>query len=107
MGHDGGAARIPTRTRTTSRCRESPAMTRSAHRPTTRTVRAHAFVSAFIALLILTIGLAELGRAAEKGQTITLGESLSDAQRTQMLDLFKASPDDKVITITMSDTLEA
>jgi len=82
-------------------------MTRSAHGPTRRTVRAHAFVSAFIALLILTIGLAELGRAAEKGQTITLGESLSDAQRTQMLDLFKASPDDKVITITMSDTLEA
>ena len=60
-----------------------------------------------VVLLLFAAGFPFDGRAAEKGQTITLGESLNDFQRTELLDFFKTESDDRVITITVSDTLEA
>jgi uncharacterized protein YpuA (DUF1002 family) len=45
--------------------------------------------------------------AAKSGKVITLGESLSDTQRREMLDYFKANDDDEVVTVTEADTDEA
>lgn len=59
-----------------------------------------------VALLLVTL-LANAGSAAASGKTITLGESLSDAQRTELLNLFGKRGNDRVITITTADTVKA
>jgi uncharacterized protein YpuA (DUF1002 family) len=59
-----------------------------------------------VALIVATT-LSQVGMAAKNGKVITLGVSLSDEQRTEMLDYFKAKDDDKIVTITEKDTDEA
>lgn len=72
-----------------------------------RSSRARA-VLAVSGLVVLLAGLlAHAGFAAEKGKTITLGESLNDAQRTELLDIFDAESNDRVITITTAETVKA
>lgn len=58
-----------------------------------------------IAVVVSVAGQA--GFAAKKGKVITLGESLTDAQRREMLEFFKKGPNDKVYTITEAETNEA
>lgn len=64
-----------------------------------------------IALLVLCTLIAGLlsrgGLAAENAKTIMLGESLSDAQRQELLDYFGKGEDDRVKTITIAYTREA
>ncbi len=60
-----------------------------------------------LALAIVASVAGQAGFAAKKGKVITLGESLSDAQRQEMLDFFKKGPNDKVYTITEAETNEA
>lgn len=45
--------------------------------------------------------------SAKTGKTITLGESLNQDQKRELLDYFKASEDDTVITITEKETNDA
>jgi uncharacterized protein YpuA (DUF1002 family) len=74
----------------------------SGHRTTT-------LIGLLTVLLVLSGSWTQIGSAAQKNktQTITLGESLDDFQRTELLGVFNAAPDDRIITITMADTLEA
>ncbi|HUG60854.1 MAG TPA: DUF1002 domain-containing protein [Methylomirabilota bacterium] len=61
-------------------------------------------------LLALALVVALLGRggsAAESGKTITIGETNNPAQREQLLALFGAEDDDRIIEITVEDTKEA
>jgi uncharacterized protein YpuA (DUF1002 family) len=51
--------------------------------------------------------VAEVGLAASSGKTITLGESLNDAQKQELLDYFDAKKSDEVITVTAEDTRRA
>lgn len=64
-----------------------------------------------VALLLIAAVFAALlargGYAAEKSKTVTLGESLSEEQRQELLDYFGADGDDKVITVTVADTQKA
>src|SRR5258708_4540160 len=61
----------------------------------------------FLVVLILATAASQVGMAAKSGRVITLGASLSDAQRTEMLSFFKAGNNDKVITITEKETDDA
>jgi uncharacterized protein YpuA (DUF1002 family) len=61
----------------------------------------------FFVTLLLATAASQVGMAAKSGKVITLGESLSDAQRKEMLQYFSAKSDDKVYTITEKDTNEA
>lgn len=60
-----------------------------------------------LAIAIVASVAGQAGLAAKKGKVITLGESLTDAQRQEMLDFFKKGPNDKVYTITEAETNEA
>jgi uncharacterized protein YpuA (DUF1002 family) len=85
-------------------------MTRSPSRSSYRPARdARTLIGLIAVLLVLSGSWAQIGSAAQKKktQTITLGESLNDFQRTELLGVFNAAPDDRIITITMADTLEA
>ena len=63
---------------------------------------------ALLALALTLIGFAtHLGMAAVNGKIITLGESLSDAQRQELLAYFDAKSDDKIQTVTVADTRAA
>jgi len=65
---------------------------------------------ALLGLFVLLVAMAvQAGFAQEKpqGKTITLGESLNDPQRQELLDYFKADPDDDVRTVTFDDTVKA
>ena len=62
------------------------------------------------ALLALALVVALLGRggsAAETGKTITIGETNSHAEREELLAYFEAEEDDRIIDITVEDTVEA
>jgi uncharacterized protein YpuA (DUF1002 family) len=52
--------------------------------------------------IALTAGPSNL--AAKSGKTITLGESLTPDQKRELLDYFKAEPDDAIYVITEADT---
>jgi uncharacterized protein YpuA (DUF1002 family) len=85
-------------------------MTRSSSRFSHLPARNARTIIALVAVLLVVGGSwAQIGSAAQKKktQTITLGESLNDVQRTELLGVFSAAPDDRIITITMTDTLEA
>jgi uncharacterized protein YpuA (DUF1002 family) len=59
-------------------------------------------------LLVGAVGLPAAGAAQDTpGKVITLGESLNEDQRKELLDFFQAGPDDKVTTITVQDTVDA
>jgi uncharacterized protein YpuA (DUF1002 family) len=59
-------------------------------------------------LAVLFAGvIAHQGFAADDGKTIMLGESLSDAERQELLDFFGANGDDRVETVTVSETQDA
>ena len=58
-------------------------------------------------IALLAALAAPRGLAAEAGKTITIGESNSTEQRQQLLEYFKATGDDEVITVTAEDTAEA
>lgn len=64
-----------------------------------------------IVLLMLAavfVGLvARQGFAAESGKTIMLGESLSAAERSELLEFFGASQDDRIETVTLAETQAA
>jgi len=77
----------------------------STYRHSTSRVRFLALAVVVVALL--TPLVVNLTRAANPGQTITLGESLSDPQKQELLDLFKAKPDDRVLVISVADTISA
>jgi uncharacterized protein YpuA (DUF1002 family) len=63
---------------------------------------------AFLVLFALFAGfLAHHGMAADNGKTIMLGETLSDAERTELLDYFKAGSNDRVEIVTVDDTQKA
>src|SRR4051812_46634768 len=64
------------------------------------------FALTLIAILLGAL-LAQSGLAANKGMTITLGESLSPAQKQELLDYFGSGDDDKIETVTVADTQEA
>jgi uncharacterized protein YpuA (DUF1002 family) len=61
----------------------------------------------FVVVLVLATAASQVSLAAKTGKVITLGESLSDAQRQEMLAYFKAGSNDKVVTVTEADTDEA
>jgi uncharacterized protein YpuA (DUF1002 family) len=61
----------------------------------------------FLVTLMLATAVSQVGVAAKTVKVITLGESLSDTQRKEMLDFFKATNDDKIVTITEKETDEA
>lgn len=58
-------------------------------------------------VMLLLASLFSTGSAAESNKTITLGESLSDAQRQELLDFFEAGSNDRVVTVTTAETIEA
>jgi uncharacterized protein YpuA (DUF1002 family) len=82
-------------------------MTRTTIKPPRRWTTLAAFLSIACVAAVIALALAPLGRAAEEGRTITLGESLNDFERTELLTLFGAQPDDRILTITIADTLDA
>lgn len=59
------------------------------------------FVAIFAGLL------ATQGFAQDGGKTIMLGESLTDAERQELLDFFGAEPGDQVETVTVAETQDA
>jgi uncharacterized protein YpuA (DUF1002 family) len=64
-------------------------------------------VFVFLAILVVvTLPFATSG-SAEDSKTITLGESLNDLQRTELLDFFQAGEDDRIIVVTTADTIDA
>jgi uncharacterized protein YpuA (DUF1002 family) len=73
--------------------------------------RGHVFkVSAMFIVIALLVSLAaQSGLAAKSGKVITLGESLSPDQRTELLRFFgyRSSEDRDPITVTAADTLKA
>jgi uncharacterized protein YpuA (DUF1002 family) len=63
---------------------------------------------ALIALIAVCLALvAHQSLAQSVGKTIMLGESLSDAEREELLGYFEAGPEDLVQTVTIGETLEA
>jgi uncharacterized protein YpuA (DUF1002 family) len=60
-----------------------------------------------VVVTLIASMLASTGLAASSGKTITLGESLNDAQKQELLDFFNAKKSDKVITVTAEDTRKA
>jgi uncharacterized protein YpuA (DUF1002 family) len=60
-----------------------------------------------LALAVVAALLLHTPLAAKTGKTITLGESLNPDQKRELLDFFKAAPDDKVITVTEKETNDA
>lgn len=58
-------------------------------------------------LLLLTSGVTLVGSAAQPARIITLGESLSPAEQSQLRTYFKVGPGDKILTITTDDTIKA
>jgi uncharacterized protein YpuA (DUF1002 family) len=71
--------------------------------------RARALAGITLAFLILTIGVVNAGRAAErKAQTIiSLGESNSDGQRQELLAYFGAGDQARIDVVTVADTQQA
>jgi uncharacterized protein YpuA (DUF1002 family) len=60
---------------------------------------------ALIVVALILVGfVAHQSMAASNGKTITLGESLNDAQRKELLAYFGAKSNDKVETVTVADT---
>src|SRR5215217_4725172 len=103
---------LPTRLETPSdvllfnpKCPRSVSGMRPAFSPGRATGRRAALI--FLVALVLATAASQVGMAAKTGKVITLGESLSKAQREEMLTYFKAKDDDKVYTITEKDTDEA
>ncbi|MFL5760295.1 MAG: DUF1002 domain-containing protein [Thermomicrobiales bacterium] len=65
-------------------------------------------IAAMLAIVALFAALfGSVGYAASSKKTITLGESLSDAQKQELLDYFGAKSSDKVIKVTAADTEKA
>jgi len=65
-------------------------------------------VLAMLAIVALFAGfLVQHSLAANSGKTVTLGESLNDAERKELLELFGATSDDRIETVTVADTQEA
>jgi uncharacterized protein YpuA (DUF1002 family) len=62
-----------------------------------------------LALVLVAVVALAFGASlsAKTTKTITLGESLNEDQKRELLDYFKASPDDKVIIITEKETNDA
>ncbi|HET8523472.1 MAG TPA: DUF1002 domain-containing protein [Thermomicrobiales bacterium] len=58
-------------------------------------------------LLMLLGGQFSVAFAAKHGKVITLGESLSADQRTELLNYFKAGDNDQILTVTTADTVKA
>ena len=72
-----------------------------------RPKRAVALLGLF-ALLASLLAQGGLAQEQPQGKTITLGESLTDPQRQELLDYFEADADDDTIeTVTNADTVEA
>ena len=68
--------------------------------------RAAALLGLF-ALLASVLAQAGLAQEQPQGKTITLGESLNDIQRDELLDFFDADEADEVETITFAETVKA
>src|SRR4051812_4738994 len=62
-------------------------------------VRAGRVCSTLALVMLIVAMLARTGDAANSGKTITLGESLNDAQRAELLGYFGADSKDRVITV--------
>src|SRR5690606_30939252 len=63
---------------------------------------------AYLLLAFLLAGtFASTSSAQDSGQTITLGESLDDPQRAELLDIFGSTEGDLIIIITVEDTAKA
>ena len=62
-----------------------------------------------LVVVVLTLAgfVVHQGMAATNGKTITLGESLSDPQRQELLTYFGAKPNDKIQTVTVAETKQA
>lgn len=58
-------------------------------------------------LCFLLTPMIRYGSAAEGGKTITLGESLNDDQRRELLALFGSGSADQILTVTEADTQAA
>lgn len=83
---------------------------RSAHAQSSTRIlpsRTQRAVALLLFLAIVASFAGKIGFAADSGKTITLGESLNDAQRQELLDFFGASSDDRVETVTVADTIAA
>jgi uncharacterized protein YpuA (DUF1002 family) len=72
-----------------------------------RLIKSCRFWTFVVVLTLMTSFVADVGYAASSGKTITLGESLSDAQKQELLDYFNAKKSDKTITVTAEDTRKA
>jgi uncharacterized protein YpuA (DUF1002 family) len=81
--------------------RSSPAARRR-----TRSRIAEALLAGGVVLVLLTL-LAYPSFAAIPGKTITLGADLNDAQRTELLGVFKAKSNDRIITVSANETITA
>src|SRR4051794_10954381 len=65
-------------------------------------------VIALVMLALLVAGaLARQGFAADSAKTITLGESLSESERAELLDYFGAKDTDNIEIVTVDDTKKA
>ncbi|MGI8644430.1 MAG: hypothetical protein ACR2LS_09980, partial [Thermomicrobiales bacterium] len=74
--------------------------TRLRHEPTRAVV-------ILLVMALLTSVVAVNGLAAKSTRIITIGESNSDAQKDELLDLFNAEDGDEIITVTFNDTVTA
>jgi len=78
---------------------------------TRRAVRGPSTLYRATVLVVVVLTLAGFvvhqGMAASSGKTITLGESLSDAQRQELLTYFGSKSSDKIQTVTVADTKKA
>ncbi len=62
---------------------------------------------AVVTLLAVVFPFVPSNLVAKSGKTITLGESLSPDQKRELLEYFKADPDDPIYVITEADTDKA
>jgi uncharacterized protein YpuA (DUF1002 family) len=68
---------------------------------------AYWFVLWLVTIAMLALGAQVAAETVKPTKTITLGESLNEDQKRELLDFFKAGRDDKVITITEKETNDA
>ena len=67
----------------------------------------HRVIAILVILAVVSSAVGRVGVAAQDGKVITLGESLSEEQRDELLDYFGYDGGDEVITITVEQTRDA
>jgi uncharacterized protein YpuA (DUF1002 family) len=72
-----------------------------------RIMTGHRIAAILVVVALFAALFSTVSYAAGSKKTITLGESLSDPQKQELLDYFGAKSSDKVITVTAADTEKA